>query len=180
MRILAVRDHSENELRRKLAAYTTIPPMQRPAKGYRRGAEQDDEDGGEARSDALVRPAEPAQALFSSEDIDATLAYCVEHGWLDDARFAQRYIHGRSQRGYGAQRIKAELVQKGVERDVITAALAECEDIDWFALAYQAAERKCGTRFPSEWKEKAKLQRYLLARGFSHEEIQSIYANFSY
>ncbi|MGX8940432.1 regulatory protein RecX [Symbiopectobacterium sp. Eva_TO] len=64
MRLLAVRDHSEGELRRKLTA--------------------------------RVDPA------FDAADIDAALEYCHEHGWLDDARFAQRYIHGRSRKGYGS------------------------------------------------------------------------------
>lgn len=141
MRFLAVRDHSEGELRRKLMAR-----------------------------------AEPA---FDAAEIDAALAYCHEHGWVNDARFALRYIHGRSRKGYGTQRIVAELRQKGLSRSVISSALLECE-IDWYALAQQVATRKFGDVLPTDWKEKAKQQRYLLTRGFSHDEIQDIYTNFSY
>ncbi|MGL9751862.1 MAG: regulatory protein RecX [Symbiopectobacterium sp.] len=141
MRLLAVRDHSEGELRRK-----------------------------------LMFRVEPA---FDAADIDAALAYCHEYGWLDDARFAQCYIHGRSRKGYGSQRIVAELLQKGLLRSVISSALLECE-IDWFVLAQQVATRKFGDVPPIDWKEKAKQQKYLLTRGFSHDEIQDIYTNFSH
>lgn len=177
MRILSVRDHSENELRRKLSAYMSKPTMSRASGKYRYDAVQDDAD--DEQETTINMPTSSGDALFTPSEIDATVEYCKAHGWLDDSRFAQCYIRGRSQKGYGPQRIKAELMQKGLDRTVMTIALDEC-DIDWFALAYHTAERKWGTPFPSDWKEKAKLQRYLLTRGFSHEEIQSIYANFSY
>ncbi|MFT8209906.1 MAG: regulatory protein RecX [Symbiopectobacterium sp.] len=141
MRLLAVRDHSEGELRRKLTA--RIDPV------------------------------------FDAADIDAALTYCHEHGWLDDARFALRYINGRSRKGYGTQRIVVELRQKGLSRSVISSALLECE-IDWYALAQQIVTRKFGDVPPTDWKEKVKQQRYFLTRSFSHDEIQDIYANFSH
>ncbi|PWC12622.1 recombination regulator RecX [Brenneria corticis] len=156
MNVLSVRDHSEVEIRRKLAAYQHKAVT--------------------AEADADVYAEE--MAARSVEEIESAIAYCTDHGWLDDERFARRYISGRSLKGYGMQRIRAELSQKGIDKAIIAAALAEC-DIDWCELAKSAAERKFGPLLPVEWKEKAKLQRYLLYRGFSHEEIQSIYANFS-
>ncbi|EHD20440.1 MULTISPECIES: recombination regulator RecX [Brenneria] len=152
MNVLSVRDHSEVEIRRKLAAYQHRAVT------------------AEADADEM--------AACSVEEIESAIAYCTDHGWLDDERFARRYIRGRSLKGLGMQRIRAELRQKGIDKAIIAAALAEC-DIDWCELAKSAAERKFGPLLPVEWKEKAKLQRYLLYRGFSHEEIQSIYANFS-
>ncbi|QTF07390.1 recombination regulator RecX [Brenneria izadpanahii] len=153
MNVLSVRDHSEVEIRRKLAAYLH--------KAVAEGADVDE-----------------MAARASAEEIESAIAYCTEHGWLDDERYARRYISSRSRKGYGVQRIKAELGQKGIDKATIAAALNEC-DIDWYQLAKVAAERKFGHPLPVEWKEKAKLQRYLQYRGFSHEEIHSIYANFS-
>ncbi|MCG8710953.1 recombination regulator RecX [Brenneria sp. 4F2] len=153
MNVLSVRDHSEVEIRRKLAAYL----QKSLASGYK-----DDE----------------TAACASAEDVESAIAYCIEHGWLDDERYARRYISSRSRKGYGAQRIKAELAQKGIDKATIAVALSEC-DIDWCELAQAAAEKKFGHPLPVEWKEKAKLQRYLQYRGFSHEDIRAIYANFS-
>ncbi|AJR02234.1 MULTISPECIES: recombination regulator RecX [Hafnia] len=137
MRLLAQRDHSETELRRKLAA-------------------QD----------------------VSEEDVEQAIAYCHEHHWLDDRRFAERYLVMRSQKGYGVQRIQQELGMKGIARDLIHDAFAS-SDIDWCALAKQTAHRKFGQTLPQEWKEKAKVQRFLLYRGFFQEEIYAVFSNLS-
>lgn len=135
MRLLAQRDHSETELRRKLAA-------------------QD----------------------VSEEDVEQAIAYCHEHHWLDDRRFAERYLVMRSQKGYGVQRIQQELGMKGIARELIHDAFAS-SDIDWCALAKQTAHRKFGQTLPQEWKEKAKVQRFLLYRGFFQEEIYAVFSN---
>ncbi|MEG0739975.1 recombination regulator RecX [Hafnia alvei] len=137
MRLLAQRDHSETELRRKLAA-------------------QD----------------------VSEEDVEQAIAYCHEHNWLDDRRFAERYLVMRSQKGYGVQRIQQELGMKGIARDLIHDAFAS-SDIDWSVLAKQTAHRKFGQTLPQEWKEKAKVQRFLLYRGFFQEEIYAVFSNLS-
>ena len=137
MRLLAQRDHSETELRRKLAAQD-VP----------------------------------------EEDVEQAIAYCHEHNWLDDRRFAERYLVMRSQKGYGVQRIQQELGMKGIARDLIHDAFAS-SDIDWCALAKQTAHRKFGQTLPQEWKEKAKVQRFLLYRGFFQEEIYAVFSNLS-
>lgn len=149
MNVLAVRDHSETELRRKIAAFLYSP------------SEENGDD-----------------SIAVDQEIERTIAYCAEYGWLDDQRFAQRYISSRSRKGYGAQRIRSELSQKGVDKSTQSEALRR-SDVDWYQLAQQVAERKFGHPLPAEWKEKAKVQRYLLYRGFSHDEIQSLYTNFS-
>ncbi|NAS63650.1 recombination regulator RecX, partial [Pseudomonas syringae pv. actinidiae] len=49
----------------------------------------------------------------------------------------------------------------------------------WYLQAKAVATRKFGSPLPVNWQERAKVQRYLLYRGFSHDEIQSVYMNFS-
>lgn len=156
MRLLSQRDHSEAELRRKLAAQ---PFFAQPRFAGKCSTPSHDE------------PVDPAI-------VEQIIAYCYQHNWLDDRRFANSYIGSRSRKGYGAQRIRSELMQKGVEKELIQTALAECE-IDWCEQAKQVAQRKFGESLPKEWKDKAKVQRYLLYRGFFQEEIQSIYRDFA-
>ncbi|WP_050747407.1 regulatory protein RecX [Sodalis glossinidius] len=57
-----------------------------------------------------------------------------------------------------------ELLQKGIDRDDIDAAFA-------------VAVKKFGQPLPDAPQIKIKLQRYLLSRGFSFDEICSIYTN---
>lgn len=149
MRILSQRDHSKAELRRKLQQ-----PVLRPA-----GAGQ------------------PEPVQVTDEQLDALVSWCEENGWLDDVRFTERFIASRSRKGYGPLRIRQELGQKGIARDDIACAMQECE-IDWQQQAAEQAERKFGTPLPTEWKAKAKVLRYLQAKGFAMEHIQSVFTNF--
>lgn len=149
-RILAMRDHSEAEFRRKI--------MQTDARAALRNEEQAEE--------------------IPAELLEQLVAWCYEHQWLDDVRFAQRFVVSRSRKGYGPQRIRMELTQKGIGRELAETTLAEAE-IDWSAQAFDVAERKFGLPLPTEWKEKARVQRYLQAKGFFMEDIQSIFRNYS-
>ena len=75
------------------------------------------------------------EKAFTEDEIDETIAYCQKKNWQNDKRFAENYLHARSQRGYGANRIKQELRQlKGVPSDVINEVLAESE-INWIEIA---------------------------------------------
>lgn len=150
MNLLAGRDYSEAEIRRKMAAYLPAVP---------------DDD-------------EPQNVALSRQEIEQAIAYCKQHGWLDDERYARRYIAGRVRKGYGVQRIRGELRQKGIEPSTLARALQACE-VDWYQLAQYVAVQKFGSPLPAEWQVKVKVQRYLLYRGFSHDEIQSVYMNFS-
>lgn len=135
MRLLAQRDHSEVELRRKLAAQNA-----------------------------------------AEEDVEQCIAYCYEHHWLDDGRFAERYVVLRSQKGYGAQRIQQELMMKGISRTTIRDTLQESA-VDWENLARKTAHKRFGPVLSGAWQERAKVQRFLLYRGFFLEEIQSVFSD---
>jgi len=145
VRILAVRDHSEQELRRKLSA----PVMSKNG---------------------------PEDIDATAEDYDRVVAWCYEHHYLDDGRFAARFLASRGRKGYGPARIRQELNQKGVARESIEKAMRESE-IDWCELAREQAVRKYGEPLPREFSEKVKIQRFLLYRGFLMEDIQDIWRN---
>ncbi|NDL61179.1 regulatory protein RecX [Acerihabitans arboris] len=155
LHMLALRDHSEAELRRKLAAQPV------------------------ARQRFKATPAKnaPAETQITEADIQVVIDYCLQNDWLDDARFALRYVNSRSKRGYGEQKIRMELLQKGIQREIIDNAFTEAQ-IDRSAQAQDVAWKKFGQPLPSDREARAKVQRYLLSRGFSYDEIRSIYINF--
>lgn len=114
VRILAVRDHSEQELRRKLSA---------PVMG-KNGPEEID---------------------ATAEDYDRVIAWCYEHRYLDDDRFASRFLASRGRKGYGPARIRQELNQKGVSRESIEKAMREC---DTDCVRWQKSRRSASTVNP--------------------------------
>lgn len=178
MRLLSQRDHGEMELRKKLR--TPPIPFTKPANKKSNWSSRKRPAQNEFADDDVVKvktEPRPVPEEIPEEHIQAVIDYCYQHQWLDDAKFADRYISGRSNKGYGAQRIRSELMQKGVDKEIITTALENTE-VDWCLLARDLAERKFGEDLPTDWKEKSKVLRYLLYRGFFQEEIQSIYRDF--
>lgn len=69
-----------------------------------------------------------------------------------------------------AKKIKFELNERGVDKQTINAVF-EQEDIDWFFLAVLARNKRFGQKAPDDLKDRAKQQRFLQYRGFTHEQI---------
>ncbi len=110
------------------------------------------------------------KAGFERHDIDSVLSDLKQAGLQDDQRFAEQYIHVRSHRGFGSQRIRQELQERGVANECIEQALA-AHDTDWVVLARQTRRKRFGEPVPHEYKDKMKQQRFLYYRGFTHEQI---------
>lgn len=110
------------------------------------------------------------KADFDIDDIYAVIEKLTAAGLQSDERFAENYLRYRSQRGFGSQKITLELKERGVATDIIYGALDESE-IDWFALAASARCKRFGEDEPDTAKDRAKQQRFLQYRGFTHEQI---------
>ena len=66
------------------------------------------------------------RAEVAPEEIAEVIAELIEFGYLDDARYARVFTQDkRSLEGWGSERIARSLRERGVERDLIEAALAE-------------------------------------------------------
>ncbi|EKF73031.1 regulatory protein recx [Alcanivorax hongdengensis A-11-3] len=101
-------------------------------------------------------------------DLPAVMAWCEEHGFIDDRRFAGFFVRSRIERGQGALRIRQELQQRGVASELTDRALAEAE-VDWFELAREVRARRF-RHYPTDQKEKARQLRFLQGRGFDAEQ----------
>jgi regulatory protein len=117
-----------------------------------------------------VEPGERGQAIT-----DATIARLKENGYLDDTAYAEIYARLRQQNEkLGRRRVSQSLTQKGVSRQIVTAAVeARYGDTDEEALARQHLERK-RVRKPTNEKETARVMRRLVAAGFSTSVIYKI------
>ena len=60
---------------------------------------------------------------YDASTVSDTIDRLRREGFLDDRRFAERYVESvRAGRGHGSHRLRAELVRKGVDRDLALAA----------------------------------------------------------
>lgn len=174
LRFLAQREHSEQELRRKLAAQfvsASASPNENAEPTTHRRA---DKRTATTPSLHFTRSEWPATPEAFADALDEVMAHCRQQKWLDDSRFAGLFLRSRSQKGYGPRRIEQELRQRGISSDDLRQALLDC-DIDWSALAERVAHRRFGSSLPTDRLQRSKVIRFMLYRGFYQEDIQSLW-----
>lgn len=114
------------------------------------------------------------QKGYSEKDTEQAVAYVKSFGYLDDVRYAERFVINK-QRTKSKQEIYALLSQKGVARDVIQEAIekgyigySEIETIQHLFHKKGLSVEKSGAE------EKQKFYGYLLRRGFHSEDIRQV------
>ena len=101
---------------------------------------------------------------FDQDDIDAAIASLIQQNYQSNERFAAEFIQMRFNQGKGPIKISLDLKQRGIDQ-------FDLSEFDFYALACQIRQQKFGQVVPSDFKEKAKQQRFLQSRGFSFEHI---------
>ncbi|MGB7267694.1 MAG: RecX family transcriptional regulator [Terracidiphilus sp.] len=121
----------------------------------------------------MASRAEPGPSAASA--ISAVIARLKEHGYLNDAAFAETYARLRQENEkLGVRRVRQDLQQKGICSDLINETLeARYGATNEEALARQHLERK-RIRKPENEKETARVMRRLVAAGFSTGVIYKI------
>lgn len=77
------------------------------------------------------------------EMIDSALDRLADEGLLSESRYLESFIASRARGGYGPQRIREELAQRGLPRGDIDQALRDA-DIDWGEQLREVWQRKFG------------------------------------
>lgn len=114
-----------------------------------------------------------AQKDFSSDEILTALDGLAKDNLQSDERYVEHYVRAQVARGQGPLKISQILKQAGVSDSLIQSGLYGSE-IDWSAVARIVWERKFGSP-PADLADKAKQQRFMMQRGFTHDHIQSVY-----
>jgi regulatory protein len=123
-----------------------------------------------------------ARRKFTQVEIDETLTRLRSEKWLDDERFAGAFARTRALRRVGPARIRRELANAGVDREVASRAVAENSDdarIRADALALLAKKRRAlvrrkGESYAESAEGKQKLMAYLLAQGYEMALVREL------
>lgn len=113
---------------------------------------------------------------YAAADIDIILTRLEETGLINAERFAESYAHYRRGKGYGPRRIAMELQQKGIA-DAVIAEQVKITDNAWFTEIRAIWRKHFKGRLPADQKQRAKQLRFLFNRGFTQEQINSIFKN---
>jgi len=105
--------------------------------------------------------------------VEETVAFLVEKKFLDDRAFAKAWVRYRQARPYGAQRIRMELRQKGIDEEIIQEELGHAfgeyaEDDVVLELARRRVARYKGI---DPVKRKKRIFDFLARRGFGLDAI---------
>lgn len=111
-------------------------------------------------------------ARFPDEDILPAIEQLRDENLQSDQRYLEAYIRFRRNKGFGPLKIEAELYPKGLDSEQIRTCLYD-EDNDWLVLCQQALDKRFPTFNKTNMKERAKCERFLMQRGFSHEFIRA-------
>ena len=106
---------------------------------------------------------------YSGDVIEELLERVLAEGIVDEHRYAEAYVRSRSAKGYGPQRIKAELRERGISSELAYEYLNDAQ-YDWFEMALMAYQKKYGGLKCQDYKEIAKRRRFLMQRGFDSEQ----------
>ncbi|MEK7616698.1 MAG: RecX family transcriptional regulator [Patescibacteria group bacterium] len=110
--------------------------------------------------------------------VDAVVQLMKKKGMLDDKQFAIAWMESRL-RKYGSRRIKQELLQKGINREIIAEVVSQQSSVNNQETAEKLLQKKI-----DRWKNlsplelKKKSYEYLLRRGFEYEVVKSVIENF--
>ena len=112
---------------------------------------------------------------FNEPDlIAATLSRLKDNNLVNDERYAEMYTQIRKRKGFGPKRIKYELSSKGID-DSLSSAIIEDEG-GWQEAAKNAFKKKFKNGIALEYKDKAKKKIFLQNRGFTFQEIDSVFS----
>ncbi|MFO6420427.1 recombination regulator RecX [Hylemonella sp. W303a] len=113
--------------------------------------------------------------LARFEEAPGTLAQALDElqarGFLDERRAAESLAHRRAS-AYGAARLRQEMQDKGLDRELINQTLAGLQDSEE-ARARQVWQRRFEAA-PVDAKDRARQGRFLLARGFSGDVVRRV------
>ena len=110
---------------------------------------------------------------YPKEAVESAIAYVTSYGYLDDRRYAEHYIEWKKQ-GKGKARLKMELVQKGISREIIEEVLESTDFGETREMIRQIILKKRKTDIPMNEKEKQRLYGFLMRKGFSSSDILAV------
>lgn len=102
---------------------------------------------------------------YALPDVLRVLDEFIQKDLQSDERFAEAYVRSRRLKGYGPERIRMELQQRGVSPELIRDSIRSDDEV-WREAALRVYQKKFGNNEPKTFQEKVKRQQFMRYRGF--------------
>ena len=102
---------------------------------------------------------------YSRAEVESALTRLIETGAVDDERFAQRFAEDKRElSGWGPDRIREALAQRGLDRELVEAAVAGDGTATQLERAIELLERRGDP--PVDDRSRARALAFLARRGY--------------
>ena len=108
------------------------------------------------------------------EEFDKMIEELSEDNYLNEERYAEFYVRGKfNLKKWGKLKIRDGLYSKNIPEEIIEQSMLQIEDEQYVNVLKELLEKK-EEQVKNEKDQKAKLQRYLLSKGFEWEWISKV------
>ena len=108
------------------------------------------------------------------------LDYLLDNRFVNDERFAKSFVRGKvNQSGWGVNKIRFHLVQKGIAKDIIDEALEQTDEDLYRQRLIDILKTKCKTvKAETDFEKKRKLAAYAMQKGFEGNLVWEVLKEF--
>ena len=102
------------------------------------------------------------------ESKDEILDYLLDNRFVNDERFARSFVRGKvNQSGWGVNKIRFHLMQKGIDKDVIDEAFGQTDEEVYKQKLIDILKAKSKTvKAETDFERKRKLAAFAMQKGF--------------
>ena len=114
------------------------------------------------------------------EEKQKILAYLLDNHFVDDERFAKAFVRGKiNQSGWGINKIRFHLVQKGIAKDIIDETLGQTDEEGYRQRLIDILKTKSKTvKAETDFEKKRKLAAFAIQKGFEASLVWEILKDF--
>lgn len=114
------------------------------------------------------------------EEKQKILAYLLNNRFVDDERFAKAFVRGKiNQSGWGINKIRFHLVQKGIAKDIIDEALGQTDEEVYRQRLIDILKAKSKTmKAATDFEKKRKLAAFAIQKGFEASLVWEVLKDF--
>ena len=116
------------------------------------------------------------------EDRDKILVFLLDNRFVNDERFAKSFVKGKvNQSGWGMNKIRFHLMQKGITKELIDEALGQTDEEVYRQRLIDILKTKAKTvKAETEYEKKRKLAAYAMQKGFEGSLVWEVVKNLEF
>ena len=117
---------------------------------------------------------------IAEEEKSKILDYLLDNHFVNDERYAKAFVRGKvNQSGWGVNKIRFHLIQKGIDKDIIDEALGQTDEEAYRQRLIEILKTKAKTvKADSDFEKKRKLAAYAMQKGFEGPLVWEVVKEF--